>query len=123
MVRSPTDLDHRHTPDPWSPSLPRTPSNMIPLGIPAPDFRLPDPAGDLHGLADAETAQAVLVVFMCNHCPFVVHIADQLAASSATAGWAHPFSTVPPVGWDSRVPPTHSKYGKSLSNIANSAEP
>lgn len=55
---------------------------MIPLGTPAPDFRLPDPTGALHGLADAESAQAVLVVFMCNHCPFVVHIAAQLAESS-----------------------------------------
>ncbi|MAB73306.1 MAG: thioredoxin family protein [Planctomycetaceae bacterium] len=62
--------------------MPRTPSNMIPLGTPAPDFRLPDPTGELHGLTDAESAQAVLVVFMCNHCPFVVHIADQLSESS-----------------------------------------
>ena len=60
----------------------RTPSNMIALGTPAPDFRLPDPAGVLHGLSDAEAASAVLVVFMCNHCPFVIHIADQLSESS-----------------------------------------
>jgi peroxiredoxin len=52
----------------------RTPSTMAPLGSPAPDFRLPDTDGALRSLADFEGAPALLVVFICNHCPFVQHI-------------------------------------------------
>jgi peroxiredoxin len=64
--------------------MPRTPSAMIELGTPCPDFRLPAPDGSLHGLADAEGAPAVLVVFLCNHCPFVQHVADSLAELTKT---------------------------------------
>lgn len=56
-----------------------TPSTMVALGTPAPDFRLPSTSGELVGLADFADAKAVLVVFMCNHCPYVVHVADELA--------------------------------------------
>ncbi len=52
-------------------------SQMLPLGTVAPEFSLPDPAGGLHGLA--EGAPAHLVMFICNHCPFVVHVKDGLA--------------------------------------------
>jgi len=52
---------------------------MLPLGTPAPDFRLPDPSGIIVSLADFKTAPALLVVFMCNHCPYVKHIRDGLA--------------------------------------------
>lgn len=52
-------------------------SNMLDLGTPAPDLDLPDPAGARHGLADAE-GSPVLVAFLCNHCPYVVHVADAL---------------------------------------------
>ncbi len=52
-------------------------SQMLPLGTAAPEFSLPDPAGALHGLA--EGAPAHLVMFICNHCPFVVHVQDELA--------------------------------------------
>lgn len=51
-----------------------TPSTMVPLGTSAPDFRLPDTDGKLVGLADFASAPAVLVAFICNHCPFVKHI-------------------------------------------------
>ena len=44
------------------------------LGAKAPDFALPDPKGKLHKLADAVDAKAFLVVFMCNHCPYVKHL-------------------------------------------------
>jgi len=56
-----------------------TPSQMLPLGTIAPAFRLPDPDGRMHGLDDTREAKGVLVVFMCNHCPFVKHIREELA--------------------------------------------
>jgi thiol-disulfide isomerase/thioredoxin len=59
----------------------RTPSTMVPLGTPAPSFRLPDPASGVHvTLEDFEPAPGLLVVFLCNHCPFVKHIREGLAA-------------------------------------------
>jgi peroxiredoxin len=58
----------------------RTPSTMLPLGTPAPDFALPDVDGKTVKLADFEGSAGLLVVFMCNHCPFVIHLADALAA-------------------------------------------
>ena len=52
----------------------KTPSNMLPLGTRAPDFTLPEPAtGDLVSLSD-QRDKPVLVVFSCNHCPYVLHI-------------------------------------------------
>jgi peroxiredoxin len=56
-----------------------TPSTMLALGTPAPDFRLPDPSGRLHALEDFAASPALLVAFVCNHCPFVRHVADGLA--------------------------------------------
>lgn len=57
----------------------RTPSTMLPLGTPAPDFRLMNVDGREVGLSDFADAPALLVVFMCNHCPFVIHVAEELA--------------------------------------------
>ncbi len=57
----------------------RTPSQMLPLGTPAPDFRLPDADGKMHSLADVSGSDACLVMFICNHCPFVKHVAGELA--------------------------------------------
>ena len=57
----------------------RTPSTMPDLGLPAPDFSLPDPAGRIYTLDDFSQAKALLVVFMCNHCPFVIHMRPALA--------------------------------------------
>jgi peroxiredoxin len=54
-------------------------STMLPLGTQAPDFRLPDPSGKIVALADFKKAPALLVVFMCNHCPYVKHVRDGLA--------------------------------------------
>jgi peroxiredoxin len=51
-----------------------TASKMISLGTSAPDFSLPDTEGNIVTLSDFEQAPALLVVFMCNHCPFVKHI-------------------------------------------------
>jgi peroxiredoxin len=53
---------------------------MLDLGTLAPDFQLPDPAGRLHRLADFASSPALLVVFMCNHCPYVKHVRAGLAA-------------------------------------------
>lgn len=57
----------------------RTPSSMAPLGMAAPDFQLTNVDGRQVALADFAGRPALLVVFMCNHCPFVIHIADELA--------------------------------------------
>jgi peroxiredoxin len=54
-------------------------STMLPLGTRAPDFRLSDPDGKLVKLADFQAAPALLVIFMCNHCPYVKLIRDALA--------------------------------------------
>jgi len=53
-----------------------TPSTMLPLGTQMPHFALPDTRGKTVSLADFGAAEALLVVFMCNHCPFVKHIVD-----------------------------------------------
>jgi peroxiredoxin len=55
-----------------------TASTMLELGTKAPDFRLPDTEGNLVSLSDFDDAPVLLVVFMCNHCPFVRHILDHL---------------------------------------------
>ena len=57
----------------------RTPSQMLPLGTRAPAFNLPDANGAMHSLDDAAGSRAFLVMFICNHCPFVQHVADELA--------------------------------------------
>ena len=51
---------------------------MLPLGTPAPDFTLPECRGDSVSLDDFKEKKALLVIFMCNHCPYVKHVADQL---------------------------------------------
>jgi peroxiredoxin len=56
-----------------------TPSTMLPLGTAAPDFKLPDTDGTLVSLADFQGKAALLVVFMCNHCPYVIHVRGALA--------------------------------------------
>lgn len=61
-----------------------TPSTMLELGTPAPDFDLVDwstPDGQRRvSLRDFASKQALVVMFICNHCPFVKHIRDQLAS-------------------------------------------
>jgi peroxiredoxin len=54
-------------------------SQMLPLGTPAPAFSLPDTSATVHSLDDAPGSQAYLVMFICNHCPYVIHVADELA--------------------------------------------
>jgi peroxiredoxin len=56
-----------------------TPSTMLPLGTKAPDFALPNIDGKTVSLRDLQGAPALLVIFMCNHCPYVKHVADGMA--------------------------------------------
>lgn len=55
-----------------------TASSTIATGAVAPAFDLPDPMGRRHALNDFSRAQALLVVFMCNHCPYVKHLKKAL---------------------------------------------
>lgn len=54
-------------------------SRMLELGSLAPPFRLPDPSGREYSLEDFAAARGLVVAFLCNHCPFVQHIADAFA--------------------------------------------
>lgn len=56
-----------------------TPSTMLPLGTKAPAFSLPDTTGKTVSLHDFEGRPALLVAFICNHCPYVKHIRSGLA--------------------------------------------
>ena len=58
-------------------------TQILPLGSKAPDFSLVNVDGKTVSLADFEGAPALLVIFMCNHCPFVLHIASELANLAA----------------------------------------
>jgi peroxiredoxin len=66
-----------------SPVMVRTPSTMLPLGTKAPDFSLVNVDGRTISLADFKGKPALLVAFICNHCPFVKHIANPLAQLTA----------------------------------------
>ncbi|HEX2167732.1 MAG TPA: thioredoxin family protein [Longimicrobiales bacterium] len=57
----------------------RTESTMLELGTTAPPFSLPDVDGTTVSLDDFADAPALLVMFICNHCPFVKHVRDELA--------------------------------------------
>jgi len=57
----------------------KTASTMLELGMRAPDFSLPNVDGTTVSLLDFQDAPALVVVFMCNHCPFVKHLAAELA--------------------------------------------
>jgi len=61
------------------PAMALTPSTMLPLSTTAPDFQLPDPTGKHYSLASFKDKPALLVVFMCNHCPYVKHLGAGLA--------------------------------------------
>ena len=59
-------------------------SQMLELGTIAPPFSLPDPDGVHHSLA--EDAHAYLIMFICNHCPFVKHVREELARIGSEYG-------------------------------------
>jgi peroxiredoxin len=64
----------------------RTPSTMLELGTSAPDFALPDTDGSLVRLSDLQGAPALLVAFICNHCPYVIHLREALATFGREQG-------------------------------------
>jgi len=57
----------------------KTASTMRELGTPAPDFSLLNIDGQMVSLSDLKGQPGLLVIFMCNHCPFVKHVAPELA--------------------------------------------
>ena len=58
----------------------KTASDMLPLGTAAPDFRLQDAvSGREVALSDQAAERPLLVMFLCNHCPFVVHVRGEFA--------------------------------------------
>ena len=57
----------------------RTPSNMLPLGTEAPDFTLLDTiSGTEKSLSQLNGISGTVIIFICNHCPFVVHVNEEL---------------------------------------------
>ncbi|MEC9092598.1 MAG: thioredoxin family protein [Planctomycetota bacterium] len=57
----------------------KTASTMLELGTPALPFSLKSTSGSTVSLEDFPDSKGLLVIFMCNHCPFVIHVAQQLA--------------------------------------------
>jgi len=58
----------------------RTPSNMLPLGTQAPDFKLINTVtGQTLRLQDLKGPQGTVIMFICNHCPFVKHVNTQIS--------------------------------------------
>ena len=57
----------------------KTESTMLPIGSVAPAFALPNIDGRIVTLDDYSNSPALLVMFICNHCPYVIHVADHLA--------------------------------------------
>lgn len=56
-----------------------TPSNMLELGIQAPSFSLPDTvSGKNIRFADVKKENGTVVMFICNHCPYVIHVFDEI---------------------------------------------
>nr|WP_299384470.1 thioredoxin family protein [Allomuricauda sp.] len=63
----------------------RTPSNMLALGTKAPDFNLLDTVSDTHtSLEEVKGKHGTVVMFICNHCPFVVHVNPKIAELGRT---------------------------------------
>ncbi|MDY0033322.1 MAG: thioredoxin family protein, partial [FCB group bacterium] len=56
-----------------------TASTMLSLGTAAPDFCLPDTEGAKVALSDFDGNRVLLVMFICNHCPYVKHVRHELA--------------------------------------------
>ena len=83
----------------------QTPSNMIPLGTQAPDFTLKDVvSGEKKSLSELKSDRATVIMFICNHCPFVKHVLDgllQLANDYIPRGF--PLSRSTPTMWK-RIP-------------------
>jgi len=56
-----------------------TPSNMLPLGTRAPDFKLINPVtSKMHSLKNIRGKKGTVVMFICNHCPYVIHVNEEI---------------------------------------------
>jgi peroxiredoxin len=56
-----------------------TESTMLPLGTKAPNFELPDTvSGNTYKLSDLKSDKATVVMFLCNHCPYVIHVNPEI---------------------------------------------
>lgn len=64
----------------------KTPSTMLELGSKAIDFSLPDPVTNASVSLSDFAGQPVLVAFICNHCPYVIHIMDEFSAFAKEYG-------------------------------------
>jgi len=61
-----------------------TESTMLPLGTKAPEFNLPDTvSGKTLNLNDLQGKKATVIMFICNHCPYVIHVNDALIRLSS----------------------------------------
>jgi len=61
-----------------------TESTKMGLRVEAPDLNLPEPAtGENRSLSDLKGEKATLIIFICNHCPFVIHVVDAVAELAA----------------------------------------
>jgi peroxiredoxin len=59
----------------------RTPSNMLPLGTKAPNFELPDTvSGNSLNLKNVKGDKGTVIMFICNHCPFVIHVNAEIVS-------------------------------------------
>ena len=57
----------------------RTPTTQIPLGFKAPKFNLPDVISNKNiSLNDIDQSKGLVVMFICNHCPYVIHVMDEI---------------------------------------------
>src|SRR5438445_302811 len=80
-VGRPAEADRRDSHPERSPPMALTPSTMLPLGSKAPDFALPDPSDRRTYSLDEvmDDRRALMVAFLCNHCPYVKHVRHELA--------------------------------------------
>jgi peroxiredoxin len=96
-----------------------TPSNMVELGSGAPDFSLPNPlTGKIVRRDDFSGADALLVIFMCAHCPYVIHVKPELIRlgndyRSRGVGIVG-ISANDPAAYPADAPPKLAKFSREL---------
>jgi len=96
-----------------------TPSNMVELGSGAPDFSLPNPlTGKIVRRDDFSDATALLVIFMCAHCPYVIHVKPELVRlgndyRSRGVGIVG-ISANDPAAYPADAPPKLAKFSRDL---------
>lgn len=88
-------------------------SSMLALGTPAPSFTLPQPATGATVSLDELTGPALVVTFICNHCPYVQHV----AAGLATLGRDLADQGVPMVGISSNDVVTYPQDGPAAEHL------